>query len=103
MGFFSVLFGKTDNSLLSEAIKKGALLVDVRTPSEFQAGSAQGAINIPVDKIQSQLAKFKNQENIIVFCLSGGRSGQAKKILEKNGFQNIINGGTWQNVSQAIE
>ena len=51
MGLFSAIFGKTDNSQLSEAIKDGAFLVDVRTPDEFSAGSVKGAINIPLDKV----------------------------------------------------
>lgn len=102
MGFFSAIFGKTDNSQLTEAIKDGAFLVDVRTPAEFSGGSVKGAINIPLDKVPSQLAKFKNKKSIVVFCRSGNRSSQAKSILENNGFQNVINGGTWQNVNQAI-
>ena len=102
MGFFSALFGKTDNSQLTEAIKDGAFLVDVRTPAEFSAGSVKGAINIPLDKVSSQLSKFKNKKSIVVFCRSGNRSRQAKSILENNGFQNVINGGTWQNVKQAV-
>src|SRR5690606_39359136 len=102
MGFFSALFGKTDNSQLTEAIKDGAFIVDVRTPAEFSAGSVKGAVNIPLDKVPSQLSKFKGKKSIIVFCRSGNRSGQAKSILENNGFQNVINGGTWQNVNQAV-
>lgn len=102
MGFFSALFGKTDNSNLKEAVKNGAFLVDVRTPAEFSGGSVKGAVNIPLDKISSQLSKFKNKKSIVVFCRSGSRSGQAKSILENNGFQNVINGGTWQNVKQAV-
>lgn len=100
MGIFSALFGKTDNSQLSEAIRNGAFLVDVRTPQEFSAGSVKGAVNIPLDKLQSQLSRFRDRKNIVVFCMSGGRSNQARSILEKNGFQNVINGGTWHNVSQ---
>lgn len=102
MGFFSALFGKTDNSQLTEVIKDGAFLVDVRTPAEFSTGSVKGAVNIPLDKVSSQLSKFKNKKSIVVFCRSGSRSGQAKSILESNGFQNVINGGTWQNVNQAV-
>ena len=102
MGFFSALFGKTDNSNLKEAVKNGAFLVDVRTPAEFSVGSVKGAINIPLDKVPSQLSKFKNKKSIVVFCRSGSRSGQAKSILENNGFQNVINGGTWQNVNNVV-
>ncbi|RQP08369.1 MAG: rhodanese-like domain-containing protein [Parapedobacter sp.] len=102
MGFFSALFGSTDNSQLTDAIKDGAYLVDVRTPAEFSAGSVKGAVNIPLDKVPTELSKFEGKENIVVFCRSGNRSGQAKSILEQNGFQNVINGGTWQDVDQAL-
>lgn len=100
MGFFSTLFGKTDNKQLNEAIKEGAFLVDVRTPAEFSSGSVKNAVNIPLDKLLIEKAKFKGKNSIVVFCRSGIRSKQAKNILEQNGFQNIINGGTWKNVNQ---
>lgn len=103
MGFFSAIFGGTDNSMLTEAIKEGAFLVDVRSAGEFASGSVKGAVNIPLDKIGSQLPKFKGKKNIVVFCRSGNRSGQAKSILEQKGFQNVINGGTWSNVNQCIK
>lgn len=102
-GIFKNMFAPTDNSGLEEAVKNGALLVDVRTPAEFSAGSVKGAVNIPLDKVQSQLSKFKNKKNIVVFCRSGSRSSQAKRILEQNGFQNVINGGTWENVNKLIK
>ena len=102
-GIFKNMFAPTDNSGLEEAVKNGALLVDVRTPAEFSAGSVKGAVNIPLDKVQSQLSKFKNKKNIVVFCRSGSRSSQAKRILEQNGFQNVINGGTWENVNELIK
>jgi len=101
MGFFSALFGKPDNSRLIDALKNGALLVDVRTPAEFSAGSVKGAINIPLAKIPNELAKFKGKKNIVVFCRSGSRSAQAKSILEQNGIRQVINGGTWRNVESA--
>jgi len=102
MGFFSAIFGNTDNSHLTEAVKNGAFLVDVRTPAEFAEGSVKGAVNIPLDKVKEQLSKFIVKKNIVVFCRSGNRSGQAKNILEQNGFQDVINGGTWQNVNQVV-
>ena len=102
MGFFSSIFGSTDNSKLLEAIQEGAFLVDVRSTGEFASGSAKGAVNIPLDRIGSQLSKFKGKKNIVVFCRSGNRSSQAKSILEQNGFQNVINGGTYQNVIKCV-
>ena len=102
MNFFQQLFGGGATVDLKGVIAEGAFLVDVRTAGEFAEGHVKGSVNIPLDRVQSQLAKFKNKKNIIVFCRSGGRSSQAKSILEQNGFTNVINGGTWNNVNQYV-
>jgi len=92
--------GKTD---LKNIIEQGAFLVDVRTAAEFKGGHVKGSINIPLDKIPTQLHQFKGKKNIVVFCLSGGRSSQAKSILERNGITGVINGGTWKQVNQFVK
>jgi len=90
-----------DTSPLSVAIKAGAFLVDVRTPAEFLTGSVTGAVNIPLDQLPAKLQQFKGKTCIIVCCRSGNRSSQAKSFLEQNGFQNVINGGSWMAVARA--
>jgi len=103
MGFFSNIFGGGDsNGELEKTIKDGATLVDVRSAGEFAGGSAKGAINIPLDQLPNQVNKLKDKSHIVVFCRSGARSGQAKAFLEKSGFTNVTNGGTWQDVSDAV-
>lgn len=103
MGLFQNLFGGGSTPDLENLIEHGAFLVDVREPGEFAGGSAKGAVNIPLGVLPTELAKFKGKENIIVFCRSGNRSGQAKIILEQNGFKNVVNGGTWENVNQFVK
>ena len=100
LNIFKKLLGIGNDENLAELTKNGAFLVDVRSPQEFADGSVNGAVNIPLDKVKSQLSKFKDKESIIVFCRSGNRSSQAKSILEQNGIQNVTNGGTWQNVNK---
>lgn len=103
MGIFGSIFGgSSSNEHLAKLVNEGAFLVDVRSPGEFAEGNVKGSVNIPLDQVQSQLAKFKEKENIVVFCRSGNRSGQAKSILEQNGFSNVTNGGTWQDVNAVI-
>jgi rhodanese-related sulfurtransferase len=102
MGFLQQLFGGGQTADLKNIIEQGAFLVDVRTPGEFAGGHVKGSVNIPLNTIPTQLSKFKNKKNIIVFCLSGGRSSQAKSLLEQNGFTNVINGGTWNHVNQYV-
>lgn len=102
-GILKSLLGSGSNDpQLETALEKGALLVDVRTPSEFASGSVTGAVNVPLDRIQQQLAFFKNKQHIVVFCRSGNRSYQAKLVLERNGISGVVNGGTWQKVNAAL-
>lgn len=101
LGLFRKMFSTEQNNQLTKAIRDGALLVDVRTPAEFAAASVSGAINVPLDKIQQHLHKFKNQKSIVVFCRSGNRSDIAKSILEQHHIPNVINGGSLQHVNKA--
>ncbi len=91
---------------LQERLSKGESvnLVDVREPSEHNEFNIGGEL-IPLGKIQSmdveQLDALKEEE-IILYCRSGNRSGQACQILDMMGFTNTKNleGGmiAWQKV-----
>jgi len=96
------IFGRSGQEEAQAAIAKGAFLVDVRTAGEFASGSVKGAVNIPLDQVERQLSRFKNKPAVVVFCRSGNRSGQAKRILEANGIHPVINGGTWQQVQRMV-
>jgi len=85
---------------LGQLIKDGAVIVDVRSKSEFASGHVKGSINIPLEQIDSNVEKLKNYNHIITCCRSGNRSGMAKRTLEAKGLKNITNGGSWQNVNQ---
>lgn len=103
MGLMSMnlkLWAQSSEAGLQNMVRKGAFLVDVRTPQEFAQGHVQGSVNIPLDQVQSNLSQFKGKKNIVVFCRSGNRSTQAKRILDQNGIKNVYNGGTWMYVNQ---
>lgn len=86
--------GTGGKAALTQAISKGALIVDVRTPEEFAGGHYANAINIPVDQVESRLADFGADKGrpIIVYCRSGNRSSMAQRILQQNGFAQVLNG-----------
>lgn len=94
----------TDEKELSikQEVAKGALMVDVRTPEEFATGSVKGAINIPLNEVESRINEFKGKPSVVVFCRSGNRSGQAKEILESNGIKNVINGINTDNMNAEL-
>lgn len=76
-------------------------LVDVRSPAEFHSGHAQGAVNIPVDQLAIKLSngcKMNKDDDITVYCASGGRAGVAKTLLERAGFKKVVNAGGVANV-----
>ena len=73
--------------------KKGTLL-DVRSTMEFEGEHIEGAINIPLDILETRLQEIqKLPKPIVVYCLSGGRSGVATSILQQNGINESYNGG----------
>lgn len=70
-------------------------ILDVREPAEFEAGHLPNAINIPRGVLEFKINNhptFAGQENadIIVYCLSGGRSALATETLQKLGYAKTI-------------
>tara|TARA_B110000046_G_scaffold57595_2_gene64340 strand:- start:17337 stop:17510 length:174 start_codon:yes stop_codon:yes gene_type:complete len=55
-------------------IKDGAVVIDIRSPQEFQSGHAKGSKNIPLQNLNSKVNQLKSKEVIIV-CKSGMRAG----------------------------
>lgn len=94
MGFFDMLFGNGMDAYIEQAKAEGATLLDVRTPNEFQSGHIRGAINIPVNAIQTAEKKLKDKTApIYVYCQSGARSGSACHTLQSMGYTNAVNIG----------
>lgn len=99
LDFLRKLFGGTD---LKPMIKNGAVIIDVRTVKEFQDGSAEGAINIPLGDFGKNIDKMKSMKKpIITCCASGMRSGAAVKQLESYRIE-AYNGGSWQSVNKQL-
>ena len=78
---------------------EGALLIDVRTAEEFEAGHVDGAILIPHDELPDRLEEVLEKQGgdktkpIVVYCKSGGRAGKAKATLTEAGYENVSNLG----------
>jgi rhodanese-related sulfurtransferase len=91
--FLKSLFGEKPN--LGELIAGGAVIVDVRTKNEFQAGHLKNSINIPLDRLPDNIKKLNREKAIITCCASGARSGAARRYLKSKGFERVYNGGPW--------
>jgi rhodanese-related sulfurtransferase len=87
--------------------KKDAQFIDVRTVEEYAGGHAVGAKNLPLDKLDAELAKLDKDKPVYVICQTGRRSQKGSEILQKAGFKDIYNitGGTseWMNAKLPTE
>ena len=69
------------------------VILDVRTPAEFQEGHIQSAINIDFEasNFESEVNKLDKSNSYAVYCRSGRRSGLATEIMVKSGFKSVFN------------
>ena len=99
MNLFKSLLGRTKTGQIAEARARGAVIIDVRTPTEFAGGHAKGAVNVPLDTLESKLNTIKQyQKPIVLCCASGMRSSRAKALLAERGVPDLHDAGSWRNL-----
>ena len=78
-----------------------SVIVDVRSPGEFQMGHVQGALLLPLSDLMGGAALPVEDKNtpIVVYCASGGRSSMAQALLAQMGYSRVTNGGSPQEVA----
>lgn len=88
--------GLISRRVAREHLKKGALVIDVRTPGEFAAGHLPDVIHLPLDGIETSLPKRVPDKNtvLLLHCQSGVRSGMAKRKLKAYGYTHAFNLGS---------
>lgn len=93
-----------DVNQVSEMVSENQdiILIDVRTPEEFQQGHLEGAklINFYDANFQEEIKKLDSAKKYVVYCRSGGRSSKSVSAMKKMGFTEVYNmsGGVlaWQ-------
>jgi phage shock protein E len=98
--FLKKLFGSGTN--YKELMDKGAVIIDVRTPGEFQSGHISGSVNIPLQELSKNLNRIKKDIPLITCCASGMRSASAKSILLSKGYTEVYNGGGWASLQNKL-
>lgn len=78
---------------LEKMVKKGAVLLDVRSPQEYEEGHLENAILIPEYEMKNRAEELLRDKSqiIIVYCSTGHRSQKAQKILQRLGYQQVYN------------
>lgn len=76
------------------AATRGAVLIDVRTPSEFAEGHIEGSKNIPLQSIHTAESAVADKNSpLFVYCLSGARSRSAVRALRNLGYSDVTDLG----------
>jgi len=82
---------------LGDALAGGAVLIDVRTPQEHEAGAIPGALLVPVDELRQRLGEIPPGP-VVVHCAVGQRGHTAARVLAHAGREvRNLDGGyrTW--------
>jgi len=85
-------------------VKGGAMVIDVREPSEFNSGHLSQAVNMPLDRIDVLIPGVVRDKSkvLLLHCQSGIRSGVAKNKLVAMGYKNTYNLGSFQRAASIV-
>ena len=98
--FFGKFFEKKSD--LQLALKNGAVIIDVRSPFEFDAGHIKGSKNIPLENLKVRVNEIKQYNKpVVIVCQNGIRSSTAQTFLKGEGVP-VYNGGAWTNLNKII-
>lgn len=85
-------FKYIDPKLCYDLVQKGeAVLVDVRSESEFASERVPFAVNMPLASLKERMGELPKDKLIVLQCGHGCRGSLAASILEKEGFDNVAN------------
>jgi len=94
MGFLDFIFGSKKRQV-DEFLENGAVILDVRSQREWDAGHIENAIHIPLDQLNNRVDEVKKlNKPVVTCCASGVRSAKAAKFLNLNNIE-ATNGGGW--------
>ena len=102
IGYRTYRFVKLDKNL-DQVLSGKVLILDVRTPGEFESGHIDGAVNIPLSRLHTDSIPLDKKAVIVTCCSHGLRSVKAASLLREKGFSNVHNGGAWTDLAEKVK
>lgn len=87
---------------LDKMIRNGAVILDVRTESEYKTGHIKGAVNLPLSRLHADSLPLNHSSIYITVCSHGLRSVKAVSLLKERGYK-AYNGGAWPDLESTIK
>ena len=99
IGLFVIVlkYAKGNKKDYKDLLDQGAIIIDVRTQSEYKSGHIKNSINVPLKDLTYRINEFDKKDNIVTVCAVGIRAESAKKFFQSRGY-NVANGGRWTNL-----
>ncbi|MDH0745380.1 rhodanese-like domain-containing protein [Pseudomonas sp. GD03842] len=96
--------GPVEQAEAVAAIREGKLAIDVRSQSDYEAGTVLNAIRVDDRRLVNQLKQVMTDRNLVlvIFSSTGARAGKAQDNLIKAGYTSIINGGSYEELHNAL-
>jgi phage shock protein E len=85
-------------------LRSGALVVDVGSAEEYRGGHLPNAVNIPLGELKEILPRRVRDKNqvLLLHCLSGTRSGIARRQMKSMGYRNVFNLGSYGRAKKIV-
>ncbi len=96
--------GQVSEEAAREYLRRGAEVIDVRSPAEFRSEHLPKAINIPLGELQERIGTHasKKDEVLLLHCLSGARSGSGRRLLKQMGYTQVFNLGSYARAKRIV-
>jgi phage shock protein E len=87
-----------------EWLKKGAMVIDVRSEAEFQEKHLPRTVNVPLGRLRDEIARVapNKEQPLLLHCLSGTRSAAGEDTLKKMGYRNVFNLGSYSRAEEVL-
>jgi hydroxyacylglutathione hydrolase len=77
-------------ALAAELAESRPLVLDVRTPGERQRMRIGASVNVPLNQLTARMTELSRDRRLFVYCAGGYRSSIAASLLQREGFDHVI-------------
>lgn len=100
----SATAGEVEQAVAVAALKEGKMAVDVRSQTDYDAGTILNAVRVEDRRLVNQMKQVLNDRNVVfvIFSNSDEKANKAQDKLNKAGYYSVINGGNYEELHNAL-
>lgn len=100
----SAAAGDVEQAVAVAALKEGKLAVDVRSQTDYDAGTVLNAVRVEEGRLVNQMKQVLNDRNVVfvIFSSSNEKASKAQDKLNRAGYYSVINGGNYEELHNAL-